>query len=461
MLVLIALLGLISFSLIALFTILIWSKVNFSWLNKIAYLLVVSLPFEKIPSLDTSFGTLRLNQLLVLFGMYIFTILFIKKDKQLLQTKLNLNHFLLPAILILAFPSWFFVGDWVKFLVSSFATTLVFLAFFLISLFLKNPIKTVQDLCLVLLGVSFFGFYQLIADLAGLSQELTGLRDGYTKEVFGIARIHATAIEPQYFATMLFIPFFYCLYCIFTDKKVFNFLPNRLFNLPIFAFFSATILLTISKGAFLVLGLVTPFFIIYAIWKLDAFEKIKYLLYLSILGITIFTSLSFFSPTVRDFSQTFSMHVSETISFRAATSVQRRDFINTALIFWQRYTITGIGSGQYAHRAEIYLPAILVKDSETGKTTIKPNDSAIVNNVYLEVWVEFGFISFVLFLLFLIKLFQNSAKTINSNNFFGIIFLSVFLGFLLQWNFFSPIFIMPFFILFGIMQSYTSHTLTS
>jgi O-antigen ligase len=86
------------------------------------------------------------------------------------------------------------------------------------------------------------------------------------------------------------------------------------------------------------------------------------------------------------------------------------------------------------------------------------SDQLIVNNIYLEVWLENGFLAFCLFIgLWLWVLMKNWRHLIYTPNWTEpliVLRLALVLtlqSYLIQWFFFSPLYIMPIFILLGLL----------
>jgi O-antigen ligase len=116
-----------------------------------------------------------------------------------------------------------------------------------------------------------------------------------------------------------------------------------------------------------------------------------------------------------------------------------------------KFVITGVGSGQFGTVAS-YLLAFF-GDYEKTRTLL-------VLNVYLEVWFEFGLISFLIFVYlffsFTFKNFIDLYKERVSNR--KELFLKLSLTFILitaliQWNFFSPVYLNHIFIMLGCLLS--------
>jgi O-antigen ligase len=415
-------------------------------LKKVTQWLVISLPFERIPSLDSPFGTLRISQILVILGIWIFLVLLARGDKELVKLRLNHKNLYFLAFFVFSIPSFLFLLDFNRFLVTFVGTVLVFGAFFLISNFLFEITKTIKKLALVLFAVGIFSWYQLVADLAGIPQALTGLRDGYTKEVFGIARIHGTALEPSYYSMMLLLPMFLGIVLFLYHSNKFK-THKTLFTHPIIItiFFGSTILLTLSKAAYFTIAVILLILLI-PIFKNRVFKRFQYFLQLLATAFTFGLAGVLFVDPVRRVFNNFMFHIGELLIGRAATIVQRGQFLEYALIGIREYLFTGIGSGQFGHYVER-----LTGDSETLVW--------IVNNVYVEVWLEFGLISFLVFMAFLVSILYAASKTLQNIwdkpiNLDYVIFLSLLvtcIGCLIFWLFVSPIFMMPVFIYLGLL----------
>lgn len=441
--------GLVIFSVFVLTTTFIWSKIEFNWLAKICRFLVLSLPFERIPSVDFGFGSIRISQLLTLLGLYFLAILLFKKNKDLLKHKLDNSLYLMLGFFLFSIPSWFMVQDFKRFLVTMVGTILVFLAYFLLSNFTQNILERLRELSLVLVFVCLFGMYQFFGDLIGIPPILTGLRQNYTKLIFGIPRIHSTALEPLYFAGMLFPGIFSAIFFIANQKPIFktNF---KYSNLIILSLFLIVFLLTISKGAFLSLALILPFLgLIFVDQKLlNRFSFIKNLIFLALVFLAF---ISLFSPEFNLIINGILGHFVDTFTFRTGTSAERLFYVEAAnfLLFYN--IIFGIGSGQFGGLAKPLVPF------NTGE-----GEFFIVNNVYLEVWLEFGLLALIIFLIFMFRtIFVNyqiyrQNKILNSENLARLILISSLSAYFINWLFFSPIFIMPIFILMGLASNLIS-----
>lgn len=434
----------------------IWPKINYAWLPQLCRWLVISLPFERIPSLNTPIGNIRISQILVLVGFWFLVLLLLKKDKVLAQTKLNAHSIYIFLFLFFSLPSWLQVINFNRFLSTFIATLLVFGAYFLLSHFTENIYARIQELVFTMIFVGFFGVYQFVGDMIGLPFWLTGLRETYTKIVFGIPRIHATAIEPLYFASLLFLPIFACFTFIVARRSILK-KSYKYSNFVLLLFFITLFILTLSKGAWIAIAIIFPLFLFFIAQKFKILELIKSLGSWLFNIVILFGFSLFYSEAIFSFAIGFWQHLVSTFTFNTATSVERLTFVNSAWQILQQYFITGIGSGQYGVYAEKLI----------GVATT-PGSFLIVNNVYLEVWLEFGLVSSCLFLLFIftpvIRSLIQMGKTrqiSDENQIAQFILTFSLLAYYIQWTLFSPVFIMPIFILLGLLCRLTNFANTA
>ncbi len=424
-------------SVVIILTKVFWEKFSYDNLTSITKYIVWSLPFELIPSLQIAGVSVRISQLLVILGFYVIVILAFKKDKQLLNQKINSLSFLPLLFLVVELPSWLNIYDFKRFLTYHIATFLVFGAFFLVTNFVRNPIKRLQELSYILAACSVFGWYQLIGDYIGLPTNLTGLREQYTKQVFGIARIQGTAIEPLHFAGMLMIGL------IFETQQFLGSWHDKLhdlrFRIARIALFLVTIIFTFSKGTWGILFIITLISIVWGLYKFFNQSKIKFIfspkkITTGIISLIVLVFGVISISQIPPFSN-ITANILETIDGKSPSSVERQNFVNNALRILPENSVLGIGMGQFG-------PKI---NSDLG--LINKDDSAIVNNTYLEVWLENGLLALITLIIILVIPLFSLFKSKNNLN-FGLAMILV--AFYLEWYLISPIFIMPIWIILGL-----------
>ena len=447
---------LLLFSATILLIVLVWKLAKFEWLDNICTFLVLSLPFERIPSLEVGGGSVRLSQITILIGFLVFLVLLIKGDDKLKKLKLNKINWFIIAFLLLSIPSLYFIIDFRRFIITYIGTLLVFGALFLLSNFAQNIYDKIFKLSKVLVGVSIFGVYQFVGDMIGLPIYLTGLREQYTKIIFGVPRVHATALEPLYFAGMLFLPIFFMVTLIIFKKDFILFQNvksgNRLnfLNSPqfILSFFIIIFLSTISKGGMLSIT-VSSFVLLFLIFsRINLSNFTNYISKILLFGGGSTTLLYIFSNSFQTLLNSLVQNFFATFTFQFASSVERLEFLRAAFFLLPQNVLFGLGSGQYG---------AWVKN--TNIINLPASDSfLIVNNVYLEVWLEFGLLSLIAFLFMISYPMSKNFKFLfkekdwnTENNIARLVLISALLTYYIQWFTFSPIFIMPIFILLGLL----------
>jgi hypothetical protein len=464
-----------TFSLITRF---IWSKLEFGWLQKLSFFLVLSLPFERVPSLEVSGVNIRLSYILVIVGFYFLGILLIKKDELLMKYQFgNLIYWIL-AFWVSLIPSLFGVINPQRQIQTLIATALVFGAAFLVSNFLEDVVKTVKWLVVTLFGVGIFGLFQFVADFVGVPYTITLLREHYTKRVFGFARIHATALEPLYWGGMLLLPcVFLLLYLIFKrnstlykqnvsgDSNVTNLkteassaYKNWRKNLSLDSIFNSkwkllllisvvylNIILTLSRGAYLALSFTLLIGLLFSFrnisWKVVSRWILPYVLVISSFG-----AMFVVSSGSLDLINKAADHIVNVFSDRQVSTFERLTFLNEALDLVYNNALIGVGSGNYGPRVQ---------------NNIAQSDGGwlIVNNVYVEIWLEQGLTALLVFISMMFyylgkaveKLWKFKSNFDTEKTITLISLIAGLTGYLLQWLTFSPIFIMPVFLILGLL----------
>jgi|GEM_PF-962242 len=482
-------------------TIVFFEKIKYSWLVFLACLTALSYPFERIPTVD--FGTLTIKPvyILIMLSYYLLLILIFKKDSRLFQLKLNSIIFWLVGIILASFPSWFFIQDQTLALTHFVALSLSFSIAFLVSNFVQDIFAVIKWIVGIMQLVNLFAVYQLAGDMIGLPYQITGLRPTYTKINFGFARIHATALEPLFFAGMLFLPIIALLVGILTKKYIFsfrglkinlsflnsaNFKDSKISQNPVFKYLSGldfkistwqpkiallkdlkTILLkddlinfvllgfnllvfflTLSKSAFMALFLAVGVLLVlmvprYSFQKLLANVSIWCLIFISLLV----ASFNFY-PNLWKSAQSISRNFNQTLQGESPSADERIQFVEALFKVSPEFAVTGSGFGQYTVYASRLLPVFYQRENE---------DRLFVNNVYLEVWFEYGIFSVVVFvsmlcwLLFKSIFWLDKKANWGSKDIYVLILSCSLLAYCVQWLTFSPIFINPIFVIIGLL----------
>lgn len=476
----------------------LWNNISMLWLNISATLIVISLPFERIPSLDISGFTIRFSQVFTVISIGFAVLLWLKGE--LINYNWSKLNYWIFALFVSMLPSLFFVENWSRFIATFTATTIVFFAALIIANFLKFRLQTIVGLFISMISVGAFAFYQFFGDLLGLPISLTFLRETYTKKVFGFPRIHSTALEPLYFAGMLFFPIFVSLILFLQpnlgsnviesvqlktkfwgsrfnkfilNKKVFKYFlkgnnyinlksiveakicslePNKLF-LALLIFFSTLFVLTIAKGAWLAI-VITLFGLVITTWNKLNWKMLftNIILLLCIVSPILFIAYLTF-PQVQNSADKVFQNFAETATGISSTSTERSNFQGLAVNLLDSSTIFGIGSGQYGIKADRPLRSMKADK----------NQYFIVNNVYLEIWLEEGLFFLIIFCGMWVLLLLQGIAELSKKAFLSVensVHLAIILAVissLIQWQTFSPIYIMPIFILLGLLANFNQN----
>lgn len=260
-----------------------------------------------------------------------------------------------------------------------------------------------------------FATWQLIGDAFHAPSWLTFLPIDYTSSVFGVARPTGFALEPQFFGSLLLIPFGVLLYRKFTGHGS---------KQSCIAFFivSAFILLTLSRGALIAVGVLFTLISLFYWPGIRMWSRQGLLLLgagaVAFLGMGVLSSVrngsiesgyATIRGTIRHLSLgTISLdrastpqNSTETIAptsqptdpaYVSSSTKSRLTMSQVALELWSSAPLTGVGLGGFG------LAAHKISDEyQTG---------AVTNNYYLELLAELGVIGSLLFAGFLVTLFQ-------------------------------------------------------
>jgi O-antigen ligase len=389
--------------------------------------------------------------LLVILSSYLIILLLLKGEERILNVRLNYFVYLTIAFFALSIPSWFMVGNYQRFYITIIPTVIAFTASILIAHFLEDPLRSMRYMLGMLVLVGFFGIYQFIGDLVGIPYELTFLSERYTKVVFGFPRIHATAQEPLYFAGMLFFPIFtfFGYWLSHTNILPWLKLPATLKSIALFGFFGVLFVATISKSAIGILGILLVLMVFIWLLRYPVLRTASDLISLGLAGLVGIYLLVFFFPSINQSLTVIIDHVVDTLSGNSASIQERGIFLSVAEQLLPVHYLLGIGSGQYGVSGS-HLLRFLPKQDGGG--------FYIVNNVYLEVLLEYGLASFLVFVTTLSSVLVQAYRRllqakdwIEPVNLHILVLAFTLLAYFLQWLTFSPIYIMPIFILIGLL----------
>jgi O-antigen ligase len=416
------------------------------------YLLVVALPFERIPSLEMSLPghniTIRIAQIIALaalgFGLLRRDVL--SKIKPLM--KLRDPRFWLVLYLLVSLISILISINKARSEEAFLATLLTIGVAILISFSLKKfkfglIYKVMAWTALV---VSIFGLYQFVGDSFGLGQAWTGLKANYVKQVFGFPRIQSVGLEPLYFANYLVLPLVATAVLFITDA----FRRKWLALLFIFLL-TTTLMLTLSRG-----GIIAGAFAFISanalLWIKINFRMLGLALATIVLGVLASLASIYFVGSINGQGQgqkavSQYTHQAETLKPGAYTADNDRTRTQKlAADAFRSRPILGYGLGSFGAYAKTADPIDYPQGS----------DDPIVNNEYFEIGAETGVLGLITLAGFLFTLafqilrgffFEKSGQKV-----WIAIFATVVASYLIQYLSFSTLYIMNIWVSIGILM---------
>lgn len=230
-------------------------KIKESWQaatvdERLAGLVALTLPFERVPTVDIAGFTVRLS---MLFGSLLIGRCIVAKFK-----KGHLAPILWPERLLVAFGVWMLVvfvpvGNLKAGLQIVVPTIYVILLALSIgrSVRFKNIPLMMAMICMGGVLASVFGIYQFIGDFAGLPHWLTAMRPEYSWQRFGFPRILSVALEPLFFSAYLLLPLSFVLALFGHEERA----ARKGALLLLAVLFIGVDVLTVSRGGILALAM--------------------------------------------------------------------------------------------------------------------------------------------------------------------------------------------------------------
>ncbi len=402
-------------------------------------LVTFALPFERIGSLEMQAGTIKPSQVLAALTVVCWVARVVwRRQKHFRPNPLTVPLLVFIAICVVSLTQALHVRYSAEVVV---LTTFTLLAGWMVPQIITTR-TMLKGVVMILLAsaafVSTFGLFQFFGDLAGLPTSVTGLRELYTKEVFGFPRIQSTTHEPLYFGNYLLIPI----------GLLFAYLLERRARIPLWiawgllSLCGVNLVLTVSRGAYLAaVGEIA--LILFVLWRLVLKPRIfiPLILGVAIVGWIAARSLSS-GDTLQRNTDTFLSHVQNV--FYGASYNERVTTIEQArTAFWQS-PIIGIGAGGFGPYA-------------AHSPLVKPKDGwPIVNNESIELLAETGILGFLSIVATLIILAFRSGKAFlrARDPFFAatLVGLSAALfGVVIQYQTFSTLYFMHVWFLIGLL----------
>lgn len=411
-----------------------------AWRSPMAGFLFLTfvLPFERIGSYDISGGTIRASQILALLLLMIWP----ARVLILRQRSFAPNPLIWPilAFLVINLFSLTNAPNSERSIVLYIVTCFTLLFSLLIPQLITDEHKMRRVIGVLLLStavVCLFGLWQFAGDMLGLPTSVTGLREHYTKAVFGFPRIQSTALEPLYFANFLILPL--CLLYAFLLRRITTIRRPLVVGLLLLA--GLNLVLTVSRGGYLGFG-----FAALVITVLFAKHFFHWKFLLPAFGLVVLISLLVprllgFGDVFQLNTETFSSHIRNV--FTGASYAERIDTFEIAQRAWWEHPWVGIGPGSFGPYAAAHPYA-------------EPTDGwKIVNNEFIELLAETGLLGLLAFLSLLIILVVRSIKAILraatvEHRALMIAMLAALLGVIVQYQTFSVLYIMHIWFLIGL-----------
>lgn len=341
--------------------------------------------------------------------------------------------------------------------------------------------------------VSLFGLFQFTGDVVGLPTSITGLREHYTKAVFGFPRIHSTALEPLYFANYLLIPISIAVMLFLIKKpvksgsveisekseekkerlidenkekllsenngklsnekaeiyenspsaKIQKFLESRFFYFCVFGLGIIALVLTLSRGGFLGLAFVLILVFITGFKLIFKPRNIVIIAGAFLIAVLLVSSFLYYSGRLNA-----DIFLEQAASYKGGAGVSERyEMYGEALRAFKKHPIIGIGVGNFG-------PFVSLNPYHM------PEEGwAIVNNETLEIMAETGVLGLAAFALVLAVLISRQIMSIIRSRKFNdrylwainVGLLIAFIAILVQYQTFSTLYLMHFWFLIGLM----------
>ncbi|MBU1177799.1 O-antigen ligase family protein [Patescibacteria group bacterium] len=406
------------------------------------YLIAFLLPFERLGSFETAGATVRASQIFAFITIIAWLLTFLAK-------KVNFsarNPLIIPIALLTGFSALSMINA-----INLQRAAMIFLFntfVMIISIILPNLVfsrkilhRVIKVLFISCFLVSLFGIYQFLGDMAGLPPELTGLREHYTQKVFGFPRIQSTALEPLYFANYLLIPISLGIALTLRRGQQEKTPLRPLYIIIIVGLAIINLILTLSRGGFLGLFVVLLFSCLLLIKHLLSIKKI--VLITIVIVVTAISAFGFLKITGED--KNVEVFIEQATSYSEGVGVEERfSSYDEAIELIGQHPIIGVGVGNFG-------PQVHKNPYQTPDT-----GWPIVNNEFLELWVEIGILGLASFLLLIgiivmrtIKALRTSGDNLTKTILVGLFI--AFLGILAQYQTFSILYILHIWFLIGLL----------
>lgn len=372
--------------------------------EKLLLLFVLSLPFERVPTLEINSFTLKTS---LFFG----SLLILASLKKIFESVKEIKFFVIPLLLLI---TNFFIAEnkqfWIQStLILAFNILAAYAVFVTVGDNASKALarKVVKTLFVTTLIVIIFGIFQWLGDLLSLSPSLTQIRPEYAADKLGLPRMHSTFLEPLYFGLFLLLPLGLSL-----ADRANQLFKNIYYRFGFIALIYGSILFSLARGAIVASAFMGLTAFVYNFKELKEQLNAKVILRVSagllVLSILIVGAVSLLGKKGSDSDHNYSKGLGTIIGHLETirpwgnkkdaedqNSINSRDEARSEawkLISSDSGTRSlGVGVGQYG-------VALNKSDAQ----------NATSNFVLLDLWAEYGFIvTFALLLLFLSLILQS------------------------------------------------------
>lgn len=405
-------------------------------------MIVFCLPFERIPTVDLGFINIKINLIIGAIFMVYFLISVI-----LGKTKIKPYPLIWPLILF-----WSALGLSLIDAVYLPRGIMVFVLIFFTSLFsiLINQYLDTKDKLVKIIWVLFylsllifiFSIYQFMGDIIGLPYAITGLREGYSSKVFGFPRVQAFSQEPLYLGNSILIPLGVFI-AMFLGKTKDNPIPRKYLILIIFALF-VILGLTLSRGAYLAFGVMMLVIFIFMARK---FFTLKVIITAVLIGFLGIGAILWFVGKGEDRA------IDEFIGHATVGDLKQGESVEGRLWEFERAINIGLNNSENGVGIGNYGAAKKINTDPDSFT-----DWDIVNNQYIELFAETGYPGIIAFAILIIFIVWRSIIAFYSTKdllvkYILVGFFAAFIGTLIQYNFFSTLYIIHIWVLIGLLMA--------
>jgi putative inorganic carbon (hco3(-)) transporter len=358
------------------------------------YLLVASLPFDRIPSAVVA--GLRLRPSIILAAIVIVAV---AAESPKFVWPRNWPVKILYAFLAVCLASAVVSNTPMEALrIVAYTAFVVALALAVAKIAPRVRTKTLMLSLAVSAGAACaFGLYQFVGDLVGLPQSVTGLKAIYSGNVFGFPRIQAMSLEPLYFANYLLLPVSLLIGIGAALKR--SWLLGILFV--------TTLLLTLSRGG------VGALVVLAVLWLTLLSARRRWRRAGAVLGVGVVSvaltvlALTTLVPRLRHAPAphpAIEAYTDQITSYEVGNAkVDRAYTRRLAIQAFREHPLLGVGPGNYGQYLHAHNPSY--------------PDTQIANSEPAELLAETGLAGFVIFALFGLALAWRSWTRLREQTF--------------------------------------------